>query len=62
MLADYAATLAAETLLARKGDAGLVMNDLATLQGARFGGVVVESDMGRRLSEPWSRRSPAGSR
>lgn len=50
VLADYAATLAAETLLARKGDAGLIMNDLATLQGARFA-VVVESDMGRRLSE-----------
>lgn len=50
VLADYAATLAAETLLARKGDAGLVMNDLASLQGARFV-VAVESDMGRRLAE-----------
>jgi putative DNA primase/helicase len=50
VLADYAATLAAETLLARKGDAGLVLNDLATLQGARFV-VAVESDMGRRLAE-----------
>jgi putative DNA primase/helicase len=50
LLADYAATLAAETLLAKKGDAGLVMNDLASLQGARFV-VAVESDMGRRLAE-----------
>ena len=50
VLADYAATLAAETLLARKGDAALVLNDLASLQGARFV-VAVESDMGRRLAE-----------
>lgn len=50
VLAGYAATLAAETLLARKGDAALVLNDLATLQGARFV-VAVESDMGRRLAE-----------
>lgn len=50
LLADYAATLAAETLLARKGDASLAMNDLATLQGVRFAGAV-ESDLGRRLAE-----------
>jgi putative DNA primase/helicase len=50
VLADYAATLAADTLLARKGDATMVMNDLSTLQGARFV-VAVESDMGRRLAE-----------
>lgn len=50
LLAGYSATLAADTLLARKGDAGLVLNDLATLQGARFV-VAVESDMGRRMAE-----------
>lgn len=51
LLADYAATLAAETLLAKKGgDASLAMNDLATLQGVRFAGAV-ESDLGRRLAE-----------
>jgi putative DNA primase/helicase len=50
LLAGYAATLAADTLLARKGDATMVMNDLSTLQGARFV-VAAESDMGRRLAE-----------
>jgi putative DNA primase/helicase len=50
LLGDYAATLAAETLLARKSDAALVLNDLSTLQGARFV-IAVESDMGRRLAE-----------
>jgi putative DNA primase/helicase len=50
ILSDYAATLAADTLLARKGDAGLVLNDLATLQGARFV-AAMESDMGRRFAE-----------
>ena len=50
VFADYAATLAAETLLAKRHDAGLVLNDLASLQGIRFA-IAVESDMGRRLSE-----------
>ena len=50
VFADYSATLAAETLLAKKHDAGLVLNDLASLQGARFV-IAVESDMGRRLAE-----------
>jgi putative DNA primase/helicase len=50
LLGDYAATLAAETLLARKADPALAMNDLSTLQGARFV-IAVESDMGRRLAE-----------
>lgn len=50
LLADYSGSLAAETLLARKGDVALAMNDLASLQGTRFV-VAVESDMGRRLAE-----------
>jgi len=50
LLADYAATVAPETLLAHKHDAGLILNDLSTLQGARYV-VAVESDMGRRLAE-----------
>jgi len=50
LMAGYAATLAPDTLLARKGDATMVMNDLSTLQGARFV-VAAESDMGRRLAE-----------
>lgn len=50
LLSGYSASLAAETLLARKGDTALAMNDLAEVQGARFV-VAVESDMGRRLAE-----------
>jgi putative DNA primase/helicase len=50
MLADYATTAAADTLLARKHDGTTAMNDLSTLQGARLA-VAVESDMGRRLAE-----------
>jgi putative DNA primase/helicase len=50
MLADYASTVAAETLLSKKGDVTLVMNDLASLQGRRFV-TAVESDMGRRMAE-----------
>jgi putative DNA primase/helicase len=50
LLGDYAATLAAETLLARKADPALAMNDLSTLQGTRFV-IAVESDMGRQLAE-----------
>jgi putative DNA primase/helicase len=50
LLSGYSASLAAETLLAKKGDAGLAMNDLAEVQGARFV-IAVESDMGRRLAE-----------
>lgn len=49
LLDPYAARIAAETLLARKGDA-LAMNDLFTLQGARFV-VAIESDADRRLAE-----------
>jgi putative DNA primase/helicase len=50
LLSGYSASLAAETLLARKGDAGLVMNDLASLEGIRYA-IVAESDMSRRLAE-----------
>jgi putative DNA primase/helicase len=49
LLGPYAARIAAETLLARKSDT-LAMNDLSTLQGARFV-VAIESDMDRRLAE-----------
>jgi P4 family phage/plasmid primase-like protien len=54
LLAPYAAQVAAETLLARETDA-LAMNDLFTLQGARFV-VAIESDMGRRLAESLVKR------
>jgi P4 family phage/plasmid primase-like protien len=54
LLAPYAAQVAAETLLARDTDA-LAMNDLFTLQGARFV-VAIESDMGRRLAESLVKR------
>lgn len=54
LLAPYAAQVAAETLLARPTDA-LAMNDLFTLQGARFV-VAIESDMGRRLAESLVKR------
>jgi putative DNA primase/helicase len=51
LLAGYAATLAADSLLAKKGDPGfLVMNDLFGVLGARYV-TVSESDMGRRLAE-----------
>jgi len=50
LLAGYASRLDANTLLAGKGDRGLVMNDLFGLQGARFV-FAVEADMGRKLAE-----------
>lgn len=51
LLADYAGTLAAESLLAKKGDsASQGMNDLYSVQGTRFL-VTAEPDMGRRLAE-----------
>jgi putative DNA primase/helicase len=49
LLHPYAARVAAETLLARSGNT-LAMNDLSTLQGARFV-VAIESDADRRLAE-----------
>jgi putative DNA primase/helicase len=36
LLASYAAQMAAETLLLKKGDSSTALNDLATLHGARF--------------------------
>jgi putative DNA primase/helicase len=50
VLAAYAATMDANTLLARKGDDLGARNDLATLAGIRFA-AAMESDMGRRLAE-----------
>ncbi len=50
LLSDYSGDLASSTLLARKGDVAISMNDLATLQGVRFV-MTAESDMGRSLAE-----------
>jgi len=50
LLVDYAGELASNTLLQRKSDLAMAMNDLATLQGTRFV-VTAESDMGRGLAE-----------
>lgn len=51
LLGDYAAKMSASTLLAKRGGLdSAAMNDIATLQGARFVSTV-ESDMGRRLAE-----------
>jgi putative DNA primase/helicase len=51
LLAGYAGTLAAESLLAKKGDpSSQAMNDLFSVRDTRFL-AVAESDMGRRLAE-----------
>jgi len=50
ILAAYAATMDASTLLARKGEGMAAQNDLATLAGIRFA-AAMESDMGRRMAE-----------
>jgi putative DNA primase/helicase len=52
ILAAYAATMDASTLLARKGEGMAAQNDLATLAGIRFA-AAMESDMGRA----WPKRS-----
>jgi putative DNA primase/helicase len=58
---SYAAQVAAETLLARRGDVALILNDLATLEGKRLV-AAVESDMGRRLAEALVKQLSGGDR
>jgi putative DNA primase/helicase len=57
----YAAQMAAETLLMRRGDVALVLNDLSTLEGKRLV-AAVESDMGRRLAEALVKQLTGGDR
>jgi putative DNA primase/helicase len=57
----YAAQVAAETLLARRSDVALILNDLATLEGKRLV-AAVESDMGRRLAEALVKQLTGGDR
>lgn len=62
LLADYAGTLAAESLLTRKGDPNSQgMNDLYSVQNARFL-VASEPDMGRRLAEGLVKQLTGGER
>ena len=61
VLAAYAATMDASTLLARKGDDMAAKNDLATLAGIRFA-AAIESDMGRRLAEALVKQITGGDR
>jgi len=58
---SYAATVAAETLLARRGDLALIWNDLASLEGRRLV-TAVEPDMGRRLAEAIVKQLTGGDR
>ncbi len=58
---SYAAQVAAETLLARRGDTALILNDLATLDGKRLV-AAVESDMGRGLAEALVKQLTGGDR
>ena len=62
LLGDYGAKMAATTLLAKRGGSDTqAMNDMATLQGARFVSTV-ESDMGRRLAEAQVKELTGGDR
>lgn len=62
LLGDYGAKMAASTLLAKRGGSDTqAMNDMATLQGARFVSTV-ESDMGRRLAEAQVKELTGGDR
>ena len=61
LLDSYAGQVAADTLLARKDDSVLALNDLATLEGKRLV-AAVESDMGRRLAESLVKQLTGGDR